>query len=143
MATEINKLVVPIPDGQGGYVNEEITFEGSGGGSGLPNEVITYDQFRAKTDAQQAAYTGYVTGWTGGALDTEAWTSPVSVSVGATSVTVSNSAITTSSIIDYYCQNVSGKPIKVTSCAVTAGQAVLSFGALTESTNFILHVVNL
>ena len=33
MATEINKLVVPIPDGQGGYVNEEITFEGSGGSS--------------------------------------------------------------------------------------------------------------
>lgn len=59
---EINKLVVPISDGQGGYTPTEITFEGSGG-SGLPNEVITYEQFRAKTDEQQAAYTGYITGW--------------------------------------------------------------------------------
>lgn len=64
MATEINKLVVPIPDGQGGYVNEEITFEGSGG-SGLPDEVITYEQFQAKTDEQKSAYTGYIQNWPG------------------------------------------------------------------------------
>lgn len=34
-------------------------------GSGLPNEVITYEQFRAKSDSEQLAYTGYVTGWPG------------------------------------------------------------------------------
>lgn len=37
----------------------------SGGGSGLPDEVITYEQFRAKSDSEQLAYTGYVTGWPG------------------------------------------------------------------------------
>jgi len=62
---EINKLVVPISDGQGGYTPTEITFEGSGGGSGLPDEVITYQQFRAKSDSDQAAYTGYVSDWPG------------------------------------------------------------------------------
>lgn len=35
----------------------------SGGGTGLPSETITYQQFLAKSDAEQLAYTGYVTGW--------------------------------------------------------------------------------
>ena len=34
-------------------------------GTGLPDEVITYEQFKAKSDAEQLAYTGYVSGWPG------------------------------------------------------------------------------
>ena len=30
MATAINKMIIPVSNGQGGYTNEEITFEGSG-----------------------------------------------------------------------------------------------------------------
>ena len=45
------------------YEDGELKLYGAEGGSGLPDEVITYQQFRAMSDAQQAAYTGYVTGW--------------------------------------------------------------------------------
>ena len=69
-------------------------------------------------------------------------TSAVSASIGATSATVSDASITTSSVIDIFAQTSSGALINVTSCVVTTGQAVLSFDALEEATSFILHVYN-
>ena len=67
-------------------------------------------------------------------------TSAVSASIGATSATVSDASITTSSVIDIFAQTASGALINVKSCVVTTGQAVLSFDALEEATSFILHV---
>lgn len=137
MPLEINEVSL--------YDRGRIVVSGGGGGSGsgLPNEVITYQQFRAKTDSEQANYTGYVTGWTEGGISADAWTSPVAAIIGATSVTITNSNITTASIIDSYCENVSGTPIGINSCVITTGQIVLSFDALTEATNFRIHITNL
>lgn len=70
------------------------------------------------------------------------WTTPALASVGDTSITISDASITTSSIIEVYCQNASGNPISITNMAVTTGQAVLSFYALAEATSFRLHVLN-
>ena len=51
VSVQNNGTIYFLTDGEGG------------GGSGLPDETITYEQFMAKTDAEQAAYTGYVTDW--------------------------------------------------------------------------------
>ena len=72
------------------------------------------------------------------------YTTPESCAIGATTSTIQNVNILTTSIIEnILCENTSGTPIAITSCVVTTGQAVLSFGALTEATSFRLHVVNL
>ena len=59
---DISKIKVPI---DGVMTEFNIKGSGGGGGSGLPDEVITYDQFEQKTDQEQITYTGYVTGWPG------------------------------------------------------------------------------
>lgn len=70
------------------------------------------------------------------------WTSAVTAAQGATSVTISNDAIGTTSILEVYSQNASGTVITVNDIDVSAGAAVLSFPALAEATDFILHIVN-
>lgn len=76
----------------------------------------------------------------GGGNDT--WSSAVSGAVGATSVTISDSAIATTSAIDIYCQNTSGTPISLSTVVATTGQVVVSFDALTEATSFKAHIFN-
>lgn len=126
---EINKLIVPISDGQGGYIPTEITFEGSGGGSGLPDEVITYEEFQAKTDEQKAAYTGYVSGWPARGSEGDismTWTRTVSAYVGDTVVIIQDSNITENSNIMVFAENAQGLPITWNSVVVTTGQAVIT-----------------
>lgn len=71
------------------------------------------------------------------------YTAPTTALTGATTCTISHDAINTSSIIEAFSQNTSGDVIGVTNIAVTAGQAVLTFDALTEDTSFILHITNI
>ena len=105
---EINKLIIPISDGQGGYTPTEIKFEGSGGGGG-----------------------------------SSGWTDSVTCSTGDTTCTIIDSQITTSSAVDPYCQNASGKPTNITNVVVTTGQAVLTFYALEEATSIKLNVIDI
>jgi hypothetical protein len=70
------------------------------------------------------------------------WTSAVTAAQGATSVTINNDAIGTTSILEVYSQNASGTVITVNDIDVSAGAAVLSFPALAEATAFILHIIN-
>lgn len=70
------------------------------------------------------------------------WTSAVTAAVSATSVTINNDAIGTTSILEVYSQNASGTVITVNDIDVTPGTAVLTFPALAEATDFILHIVN-
>lgn len=70
------------------------------------------------------------------------WTNPANAEENDTSITITDASITTSSIIEVYCQNTSGNPVAVTNMTVTTGQAVLSFYALAENTTFKLHVLN-
>ena len=69
-------------------------------------------------------------------------TDPVSAAVSATSVTITDEAIMTTSTIDIFSETTSGALINVKSCVVTAGQAVLSFDALEEAASFKLHIFN-
>lgn len=70
------------------------------------------------------------------------WTSAVTAVQGATSVTINNDSIVPTSILEVYSQNASGTVITVNDIDVTPGAAVLSFPALAEATDFILHIVN-
>ena len=68
--------------------------------------------------------------------------SAVSAASGDTTVTITDSAIATTSTIDIFSETSSGALINVKSCVVTTGQAVLNFDALTEAASFTLHIYN-
>lgn len=70
------------------------------------------------------------------------WTRGVTSAIGDSSVTISEPNISTTSIIEVFCQNASGTPIGINNIAVTSGQAVLSFDVLEEQTEFMIHIVN-
>ena len=70
------------------------------------------------------------------------WTRGVTSAIGDSSVTISEPNISTTSIIEVFCQNASGTPIGINNIAVTSGQAVLSFDGLEEQTEFMIHIVN-
>lgn len=107
-------------------------------GSGLPDETITYEQFRAKTDAEQLAYTGYVTGWPdSGASVAGKWTNPILCETGDTDVTITDSNILTSSAIDVYTQTTSGTEVPHSSVVVTAGQAVVTFSSALKKDAYV------
>lgn len=69
------------------------------------------------------------------------WTSPVSCASGTTQVTIVNANISSSSIIEVYFQNTSGQ-ISISSISVSTGTAVITVDELTETTQFVLHIVN-
>lgn len=68
------------------------------------------------------------------------FTSAVSAAIGATSATITDAAILTTSVIDPYCETASGNTVGITNITVTTGQAVLTFGALTEAASFKIWV---
>lgn len=66
----------------------------------------------------------------------------VSAAVNATTCTISNTNITTSSMIEPFSSNSSGNVITVTKMVVTAGKVVLTFPKLTEATSFKVRITN-
>lgn len=70
------------------------------------------------------------------------WSSEVTANANATSATISNSSIATTSVIDVYCQNSSNTSVTINSATVTAGKVVLAFDALTVQTKFKVHIFN-
>ena len=71
------------------------------------------------------------------------YSSSVSAAVGDTTCTISDSAITTTSMLEPFCSNTSGNIIAITNMTATAGQAVLTFDALEEATDFKLRISNI
>ena len=91
----------------------------------------------AGTNTTQIATTAFVQNAVG------TWTTPVSCAIGDTSVTIANSAITTSSNVKVWSETSSGKPLNYSTIAITTGQAVITFAkALTEATSVKLQIVN-
>jgi len=74
---------------------------------------------------------------------TSSWSTSVNAALGATSVTISDNKITSSSIVKIYAKNASGKPITYSTITVTTGQVVVAFDALEEATTFIARIFNL
>ena len=70
------------------------------------------------------------------------YTSSVNAVVGDTTCTITDSSITTTSLIEPFSSNSTGDTIAIKNIAVTAGQAVLTFKALTVDTSFRLRVTN-
>ncbi len=77
----------------------------------------------------------------GGGGDSTSWTAPVSCAIGDTTCTILDDNITASSTLDIYSECSSGNTTNISNVAVTAGQAVLTFPALTEATNFKIHIL--
>lgn len=73
---------------------------------------------------------------------TAVYTSSVNAVVGDTTCTITDSSITTTSLIEPFSSNSTGDTIAIKNIAVTAGQAVLTFKALTVDTSFRLRVTN-
>lgn len=70
------------------------------------------------------------------------WTSAVSCLVGDTSKTISNSSITTSSIINPYSQTSSGIPVAYKKIVVSNGSATITFeSALAEAASIKLQIL--
>lgn len=81
--------------------------------------------------------------WTSWAKDESVvYTSSVNAVVGDTTCTISDSSITTTSLIEPFSSNSTGDTIAIKNIAVTAGQAVLTFKALTVDTSFRLRITN-
>lgn len=70
------------------------------------------------------------------------WSSEVTANANATSATISNTSIATTSVIDIYCQNSNGTSVTINSATVTAGKVVLAFDALAVQTKFKVHIFN-
>lgn len=93
------------------------------------NDVLQYDSTAQK--------------WSNSALDLPAYTSAVTGSVGATSVTITDASITASSVLELFTQNTSGTPMNYTNVSVTSGSVTYTFDALTEATDFKVRITNL
>ena len=72
--------------------------------------------------------------------DLPIWSSAVACAVGATSCTIQNPYIATTSIIEPFCD--SSTPIPFDSITVTSGQVVIAFDALEAATNFKVRITN-
>lgn len=94
------------------------------------DQSLVYDNVSEKWENKVPAYVGV-------------WTATVSGSVGDTTITFTNSNITTTSILDLYCENESGTPIVQTNVSISAGEAEYTIPALEEATDFKLWIRNL
>jgi hypothetical protein len=80
----------------------------------------------------------------GSSSGSSAWTKTVSAASGASNVTINDSNIHTTSIVEPYSQNSSGTVIASKTIVVSEGSAVITFSeALKEATSFRLHIINL
>lgn len=115
----------------------------SGGGSGLPDEVITYEQFKAKSDSEQLAYTGYVSGWpeSGGGGGFEPIVLSGTLEAGETEITFTDSNILANSMIDIFID--SDEDIYPTSKTSSVGEVVLEFDSQENDLNVALLIFNL
>lgn len=70
------------------------------------------------------------------------WSSSVSALTGATSVTITNANIHTSSVIEPFAENGTNTAMAMPTMTVTEGQCVLGFDALAADTTFKLRITN-
>lgn len=145
--TDVN--ITGISDGQvlkWDSANQEFVNANEGGAITVDAEDVTYDNTTSgltATDVQDAIDE------VEGRLDTaEAkvakilFTSAVTALTGATSVTIQNAGIHTTSIIFPCADNGTNTMMAPPTVTVTEGQAVLGFDALEQDTSFTLVVIN-
>lgn len=127
----------------GGFVwsgNDHYTIEGFFGsryarGSAYTKDTIYWFNYDSNTKQLSAP-----TSITPGTLPV--WTSSVSALTGATSVTITNANIHTTSVIEPFADNGTNTAMSMPTMTVTEGQCVLGFDALTADTTFKLRITN-
>lgn len=145
--TDVN--ITGISDGQvlkWDAANQEFVNANEGGAITVDAEDVTYDNTTSgltATDVQDAIDE------VEGRLDTaegniakQVYTTPVTALTGATSATIQNAAIHTTSLIFPYADNGTNTMMAPPTVTVTEGQAVLGFDALEQDTSFTLVVIN-
>lgn len=70
------------------------------------------------------------------------WSSAESVSAGATSVTITDADIATTSVVEPFIDDGTGDAIAYTSVTVTTGQAVVAFDALANNASVKVRITN-
>jgi len=115
----------------------------AGGGSTPSASQVSYDNATSgltATDVQDAIDE------VEGRVDTlEAkvkWSSAVSVLAAATSVTITDAAILTTSVVEPFIDDGTGDAIAYTSVTVTTGQAVVAFDALANNASVKVRITN-
>lgn len=68
------------------------------------------------------------------------WTTAVSAILGATTITITDANILTTSKIDIYTENTSNTEPNITGKTISSGQLILTFDVLEEATSFLLHI---
>ena len=127
----------------GGFVwsgNDHYTIEGFFGsryarGSAYTKDTIYWFNYDSNTKQLSAP-----TSITPGTLSV--WTSSVSALTGATSVTITNINIHTTSVIEPFADNGTNTAMPMPTMTVTEGQCVLGFDALASNTSFKLRISN-
>lgn len=111
------------------------------GGGGESIIYLTKAQYEATTPVADQLYC--ITDWDTSVPLTQTWTGTVSALTGATTATITDSAIHTTSVIEPFADNGTGTMLPPPTITVTEGQCVLTFDALASDTTFRLRVTNL
>ena len=117
--------------GGGGTSAQDVSYDNTASSLTATNVQDAIDEVEGRVDTIETA------------LAKEKFSSAVSCAIGATSATITDASITTSSIICPYFENTSGDAMSYTNITVTTGQAVVTFGALTEATDVYVRITNL
>ena len=95
-----------------------------------------------QTNGQVLEYNSALSAWTNATLNMPKYTSAISKVVGDTTVTFTDAAITSTSVLELFTQNASGTPMSYTNVSVSTGSVTFTFDALTEATDFKLRITN-
>jgi hypothetical protein len=76
-------------------------------------------------------------------IPNEVWTSGVTALQGATTCSITNNAISSSSVLEVFYENTSGTDPVAKVTGVSSHTATVEFSALAEDTTFYLRVTNL
>ena len=117
--------------GGGGTSAQNVSYDNTTSGLTATNVQDAIDEVEGRVDTIETA------------LSKEKMSSKVTCAIGATSATITDASISTTSIIYPYFENTSGDAMSYTNITVTTGQAVVTFGALTEATDVYVRITNL
>lgn len=117
--------------GGGGTAAQDVSYDNTTSGLTATNVQDAIDEVEGRVDTIETA------------LTKEKMSSKVTCAIGATSATITDASIATTSIIYPYFENTSGDAMAYTNITVTTGQAVVSFAALTEATDVYVKITNL
>lgn len=116
----------------------------SGGGGAESLDDLDDVDITSASDGQFLVYNNSTSKWVNASktIPNITWSSAVSCAAGSTSCTITDAAITTSSIVEPFIDDGSGDAIPYSNVTITTGQAVISFDALESASSFKVRITN-